>query len=458
MNITKEQTGELTATIKINLQNADFESDVNKSLRDYQRKATIPGFRPGKVPFGMVKKMYGSSVMADQVNKTISKALNDYLADEKLSILGHPIANIEKTGTIDFDHDSDFNFFFDIGIAPDFDVNMENIELEYSKITAGDKQIEETINNMLERNPVHTHPELVSEIDEIEASIAEVDANGAEKADGFVSEIKFKMSDIIDEDSKATLIGKTDGAEFVINLEKAFGDTEALKNALKWPEDKVTQPSSTFNLVIKEIHHEEKANLDEEFFEKIFPNQQILTIEEFKAKVAEDINKQLEGESDRYFSGKAIDSLVDQVKFSLPEEFMKAWVLQYAEGKITKEKFDEDYVQYDRTFRWQLIEGKLIDANPSLAVSREDIRNAVKQQFFGQFMNADSVDEEMNNRMEPIVDMILKNEDEARKISDRIAESKFGMFIKENAKITVKEITYDKFIESFNQNEIAEHE
>jgi trigger factor len=458
MNITKAQTGELTATIQINLQNSDFESDVNKSLRDYQRKATVPGFRPGKVPFGLVKKMYGSSVMADQVNKTISKALNDYLVDEKLSILGHPIANIDKTGTIDFDHDSDFNFFFDIGIAPEFDVNLESIELEYSKIIAGDKQIEETINNMLERNPIHIHPEIVSENDDIEANITEVDENGKEKEDGFVTELSFKMSNITDKESKATLIGKTDGAEFIINLEKAFGGIDALKNALKWPEDKLIAPPSNYNLVIKEIHHEEKANLDEEFFEKIFPNQNINTIDDFKFKVAEDINKQLEGESDRYFAGKAIDSLVEQIKFSLPEEFMKAWVLQNAEGKITKEKIDEDYVQYDRTFRWQLIEGKLIDANPLLAVSREEIRNAVKQQFFGQFMSTQVVDEEMNNRMEPIVDMILKNQDEARKISDRIAESKFGMYIKENAKITVKEISYDTFIESFNQNEIVDHE
>ena len=220
MNITKVQTGELTATIQINLQHADFESDVNNSLKEYQRKATIPGFRPGKVPFGMVKKMYGSSVMADQVNKTISKTLNDYLTDEKIAILGHPIANIEKTGTIDFDHDNDLNFFFDIGIAPEFDVNLENIQLEYSKIIAGEKQVEETVNNMLEKNPIHTHPEEVMENDEIEATIAEVDENGKEIESGVVSDITLKLSILTDADSKALFVGKTDGSEFVINLEK----------------------------------------------------------------------------------------------------------------------------------------------------------------------------------------------------------------------------------------------
>ncbi|NOU47206.1 MAG: hypothetical protein HOO86_09105 [Bacteroidales bacterium] len=458
MTITKEQTGELTATIQINLQNSDFESDVNKSLKDYQRKATIPGFRPGKVPFGMVKKMYGSSVMADQVNKTISKALNDYIADEKISILGHPIANIEKTGTIDFDHDTDFNFFFDIGITPEFELNLGNIDLEYSKIIAGDKQIDETISNMLEKNPIHTHPEEVGENDNIDANIAEADETGKETESGYVSEISFGMSDIIDEESKSLFLGKTDGAEFAINLEKAFGGADALKKLMKWSDTTTVNPPATYNLVIKEIHREEKAILDQEFFEKIFPDQNIETIEAFRLKITEGINRQLEAESDRYFTGKAIDGLVDQMNFSLPDEFMKAWVLQNAEGKLTKEKIEEDYIHYNRTFRWQLIEGKMIEANPSLAVSREEIRDSVRNQFFGQFMNTGVIDEEMNNRMEPIVDMILKNQDEARKISDQIAELKIGNYLKNNARITVKEISYDTFIESFNHNEHADHE
>ena len=230
-----------------------------------------------------------------------------------------------------------------------------------------------------------------------------------------------------------------------------------MKTILKWSDESIVPPS-TFNLVIKEIHREEKAVLNQEFFERIFPGQNIVSLEEFKSKITEDINRQLEAESDRYFAGKAIDGLVDQIKFSLPNEFMKIWVLQNAEGKLTKEKIEEDYVHYERTFRWQLIEGKMIESNPGLSVTRDEIRDTVKRQFFGQFMNADVVDEEMNNRMEPIVDMILKNQDEARKISDQIAERKIGLLIKEKAQITVKEVTYDTFIESINQSETTSHE
>ncbi len=451
MNITKEQTGELTATIQINLQHTDLESDVTKALKDYQRKATIPGFRPGHVPFGMVKKMYGSSVMAEQVNKSVSKALNDYIEDEKIAILGHPIANIEKTGTLDFDNQTDYNFYFDIGLSPEFDLNLESVQLEYSKIIAGDKQIEETVNNMLERNPIHTHPETVGEEDEIEASIGETDHAGNEIEDGLKSEIRFKVNSVIDEESKSLFVGKTDGAEFVIDLEKALG-TEKLADLVKWPAEAETSVPSSYNLIIKEIHHEEKAILNEDFFETIFPEQNITTLEAFRFKVAEGINLQLESESERHFANKAIDGVIDQIKFSLPTEFLHAWVLQNAEGKLTKEQLEEDAVQYDRTFRWQVIEGKLMEENPNLAVTKDEIRTAVKRQFFGQFMNPDQYDEDMDHRMEPIVDMILKNKDESNKIAEKIAEQKFASYIKEKAQITVKEVTYDTFIESFNKN------
>ncbi len=450
MNITKESTGEQTATIRISLQQADIEPEVTKALKDYQRKASVPGFRPGKVPFGMVKKMYGNSVMADQVNKTISNSLNDFITGEKLSILGHPVANIEKTGTVDFDHQTDYDFYFDIGIAPEFSLNLSEVDLEFTKITAGEKQLAETIQSLLDRNPVHTHPEEIGENDQIEASVTETNKKGQEKENGYQADISFAMSLITEEDSRILFLGKTDGAEFVADLGKAFGSIEDLKKVLKWPENSETDPATNYNVVIKEIQRDEKAELNQDFFERIFPGQNINDEEAFRAKLTEDINRQLEGESERFFAGKAIDGLVEKIQFNLPVEFMKTWMLQNAEGKLTREKLDEEYIHYDRTFRWQLIESKLIEAEPSLYVTEAEIRDQVKKQFFGQFMDSREVDDEMNKRMEPIVDMILKNQEEARKIGDQIAERKIAAYIKEKANVTVKEMNYDAFIESIN--------
>ncbi|MFZ4463218.1 MAG: hypothetical protein ACOYN5_05195, partial [Bacteroidales bacterium] len=201
---------------------------------------------------------------------------------------------------------------------------------------------------------------------------------------------------------------------------------------------------------IKEIQRDEKSELNQDFFERIFPGQNISDEDAFRAKLTEDINRQLEGESERFFAGKAIDGLVEKIQFNLPVEFMKTWMLQNAEGKLTREKLDEEYIHYDRTFRWQLIESKLIEAEPSLYVTEAEIRDQVKKQFFGQFMDSREVDDEMNKRMEPIVDMILKNQEEARKIGDQIAERKIAAYIKEKANVTVKEMNYDAFIESIN--------
>lgn len=450
MNITKESTGEQTATIRISLQQADIEPEVNRALKDYQRKASVPGFRPGKVPFGMVKKMYGNSIMADQVNKTISNSLNDFITGEKISILGHPVANIEKTGTVDFDHQTEYDFYFDIGIAPEFSLNLGEIDLEFTKITAGEKQLAETIQSLLDRNPVHTHPDEIGENDQIEASVTETDEQGKEIEKGYQADISFAMSLVVEEESRKLFLGKTDGAEFVADLGKAFGNLEDLKKVLKWPETSNTETATKYNVVIKEIQRDEKAELNQDFFERIFPGQNISDVEAFNVKITEDINRQLEGESERYFAGKAIDGLVEKIQFNLPVEFMKTWMLQNAEGKLTREKLDEEYIHYDRTFRWQLIESKLIEAEPNLYVTEAEIREQVKKQFFGQFMNVGEVDEEMNKRMEPIVDMIMKNQEEARKIGDQIAERKIAAYIKEKANVTVKEMNYDAFIESIN--------
>ncbi len=453
MNITKEQTGEQTATICISLQQSDIENEVNKALKDYQRKASIPGFRPGKVPFGMVKKMYGNAIMADQVNKTISDSLNNYLSEEKIAILGHPVANIEKTGTVDFDHQTEYNFYFDIGIAPHFDLLMDKLALDFVKITAGEKQLEETIQNLLEKNPSHSHPEETGANDTIDVSLTETDENGSEKAEGYRAEISFNLNAITNEETKKQLIGKNDGAEFAITLADAFASADEFRKTIQWPENDTNEPPHQFNLVVKEIHREEKAELNEEFFDRIFPGQEVNSLELFKVKLTDDINRQLEGESERYFAGKAIEALIDQTSIQLPEEFMKTWMMQNAEGKLTREQLDQDYVHYDRTFRWQLIESKLIENEPSLYVTQNEVREHVKKQFFGQFMETHEADEEMNKRMEPIVDMILKNQDEARKITDQIAERKIATYLRENAKVTVKEMPYDEFIESIKPKE-----
>ncbi|MFC2106920.1 trigger factor [Bacteroidota bacterium] len=178
MNITQEQTGDLTATIKIELEPADYAEKVKTVLKDYQKKANLPGFRPGKVPFGMVKKMYGKPVMAEEINKLISESLNNYIVEDKINILGNPLPNLEKTQTVDFDQEINMDFYFDIGIIPEINVIIdENIKLDFYDIQADDKTVEKFIIDIQKRQGQPEAVEVSEEEDIIRGEISEPDVD-----------------------------------------------------------------------------------------------------------------------------------------------------------------------------------------------------------------------------------------------------------------------------------------
>ncbi|MCF8345324.1 MAG: trigger factor family protein, partial [Bacteroidales bacterium] len=185
MNITKEETGDLTATIKIEVQEDDYKDSVKTVLKDYQKKANMPGFRPGKVPYGIINKMYGKPVIADEVNKLISDSLNNYLQENKIEILGHPIANSEKTKPIDFEHDKSFSFYFDIGMAPEVGLELsDKIKIDYHDIKVDQKTLDKFLDDIRKRNGTHVHPDISKEGDIVRGQMTELDENGNTKENG----------------------------------------------------------------------------------------------------------------------------------------------------------------------------------------------------------------------------------------------------------------------------------
>ncbi|MBU1011262.1 MAG: hypothetical protein KKD74_14090 [Bacteroidetes bacterium] len=440
MNITKDQTSELTATLQLTLQQVDYEETVTKELKDYQRKASMPGFRPGKVPFGMVKKMYGKALLADKVNKLVSDALNNYIIDNKIAILGHPVANMEKTGTIDFDQPGDFNFFFDIGYAPAFELDLAKTgTIDYPKIQAGDDMIDKAIADLQKRHGKHTHPENVTEQCNVSGKLTDEAIT-----DGLA--IEFAVSDVADASVKAELIGKAAGNTLSFEAAKAFGSAEKAIELLKLSDDNKALAEKTMLFTLEEIHLEEAAEINDELFKAVFPDDELADVTAFRKRVAADIEKQFEQETDRYFLNKAVEALIESHHIELPDSFMKNWIVENSEGKVSLEQLETQYDSYARTFRWQLIEGKLVEANENLAVKEADIRNFVKSYFFGGLNPSDQAGDEMNNRLEGIVDMVLKNKDEERRIADQLAEQKLAAFMKANISKTEKVMTYDEYV------------
>ncbi|HOI31560.1 MAG TPA: trigger factor [Bacteroidales bacterium] len=343
MNIAQEALSDLTAKIQISIDRNDYEKEVNDSLKSYQRKASMPGFRPGKVPFGLVKKMYGKAVLADKVNQLVSDNLNNYIIEQKLPVLGYPMPMKGQEFFDDNDQREQFDFTFELALMPKYELNLNDKVANYVRIETTEEIIQKTIDNIRNNNPVITQPETVGSNDRVSVVLTQADEKGNEIEDGFRKEFTFHMDQIKSAESREQLIGKEVGAEFIFNFSKALESDEAAAKILELKEDQQHITSSDFNMIIDEVIHEEKAELDEDLFEKIFPGAEIKDEQAFREKIKEEIEKQYESESDRYFFTKAVDQLIETFDAPLPDDFLKRWLVYNSEGKLNKDIVEAEY-------------------------------------------------------------------------------------------------------------------
>ena len=348
MNTTQTAKGDLLATIQIDINKADYAEDVKKELKNYQHKAVLPGFRQGKVPFGMIEKMYGTQVTFDQLNKKVSEALNKHILDNKLDIMGYPLSDPDKQQPTDPETQETMSFFFEVGLKPEIKVELGKIAINDYNIKASDKEIDETIKRIQEGN---------------------------------------KKDD-------------------------------------KLPE------------------------LNEELFKMIFPSKDIKDVESFRKEIATEMERQYVIEGERMFLNNAIDKLVSEVKFDMPDAFLKRWIVANSEGKINEEDVEKNYDSiYSKTFRWQLIEETIAKANPELVLKEEELREFVTKMYFGQ-LDIAGMDDDMKQRLNGIVDSVLKDENQRENIKNQVADNKVTAFLKKAMKVKVIDTDYEGFVKA----------
>jgi trigger factor len=443
MNITQENTGNLTAIIKIELNQSDYQDKVTKQLKEFQQKANVPGFRPGKVPFGMVQKMYGKGVKADEINKVLSETLEKYISENKIDTLGSPLMSEEKNANIDWENQNDFEFFFDIAIQPEIKINIETIKVDKFNIKADEKMIDQFVVDIQKRHGhAHSHEE-AQENDIIHFDAEELDENMNVKENGINTKASFAVEKIIDNDIKATIIGLKKDDIIDIDMLKAFGSKEEVGRIMNIKNDSEAI-KSTYRLKALEISHLHEAELNEELFLKVYPQNEIKTIEEFRNRIAEEAEAYYVKESDQKLLGDVIGKLIEETSVELPTEFLKRWLLESNRNKITIEQLEADFGAYERSLKWQLIENKLITEN-NINVSDEEVKAYIKEFILGQYFPK-SEDEEQDKRLDSIVDTIMKNEKEVKRIYDEMYDKKMIELFKDKVITNAKNITFEEFV------------
>ncbi len=449
MNITKESTGNLTAEIKIEISQNDYQPQITKKLKEYQQKANIPGFRVGKAPFGMIQKMYGKAAKIDEINRMISDELEKYIKENNLNLLGQAVFNEEKNQIEDWENQDDFVFSFDIATQPEINIDFSAINVDYHKIIADDKTIDIFVKDVQKRHGhAHSH-DVADENDIIHAEAEELDESGNLIENGYKTIVNFAIEKIVDKDIKASILGLKKEDYFDINFAKALGSEHDATHVLNLEHDAVSA-ASTYRIKATEISHLHEAELNEELFEKVYPGQEIKTEADLRNKIKEEAENYYVRESDQKFLGDVITKLIEETNVEFPVEFLKKWLLDMNRDKLTAEQIDKDYEVYEKSLKWQLIENNIITTN-NIVVAEAEVRQYIKDVYLGQYFPKPENDEQ-DKRLDSVVDTIMKNNKEVKRIYDEMYDKQLIELFKQNVSKTSKEIVFEDFVKLIGHN------
>ncbi len=448
MNIVRKDHDSVNASITISIEKADYSEKVEKTLRDYRKKANIPGFRPGMVPMGLLKKMYGKSILADEINKMLSDELYKYIRENNINILGEPLPNEEEQKEINFDTQENFEFSFDLGLAPEFEVELNKKDkVKFYHIAASDEMVNNQVKSYTGRYGKYVQEETVEEKDMVKGLIVELEG-GQVKEDGIqVSDAVLTPAYMKDEASKNSFVGAKVGDQVTFNPKTAFENEAEIASLLKVKKEELADLASDFLFTIESNTRYHEAEVNQELFDKVYGDGVVSSEEEFMAKIKATIEDQLQQDSNYKFGIDAREALIKKYNdLVFPDAFLKRWLV-LTNKELTADKVEEDYPKMIADLKWQLIKDKIARAN-SIQVENEDVQaygRQVARAQFAQYGMTGLDDAILDNYAKDM----FKNEEQLRNIIDRVAENKVVDVIKNTVKLDTKEVSIEEFNKMF---------
>jgi len=448
MNITKENIDNLNALLKVKVEKPDYEDKVETVLKDYRKKATIKGFRPGMVPIGLIKKMYGRAVEIDEINKVVTENVQKYLSDEKIEILGDPLPKADEQEKFDFETQQDFTFTFELGLTPEVDLKLS----KKNKVNQYDIIIDEKMRREYLENYTRRYGELrkagqTEEKDVVKGKIEAIDDNGNVIPEGPSFEETSLGIDIIkDKKIKKEFIGKNISDSIDFDLKKAYPNDTEIAGILHKKKDEVADLGANYRFTINDISRFFPAELGKELFDRIFGEGVVNSEEEFMKKIEDEIVINLKRESDFKLMTDIKNLAMEKTDLQLPEEFLKKWLLRVNE-KSTSEQIEKEFDSFRKDLKWQLIRNKIARDN-EVKISEEELQkeaeNITRYQFqqYGLFY---TTDEQITNYAKET----LKRDEDAKRIADKILEEKVIILMKELVKLENKSVTIEEFNKLF---------
>ena len=438
MEITLDKHSANQASIKLTLNEADYQPKVDAKLKDYAKKAAIKGFRPGKAPISMVKGMYGVSILVEEINAILGESLNSYIKEQSFRILGEPLPVEKEDNSIDWKTQKEFDFEYKIGFVENFELALDNtIQATKYSILVDDKLVNETIDNLKSQYGNSTNPEVSEANDNVYGDLNATEGELTKTLSLPLSKLSEKLA--------AKFIGVSKDA--VVSFAAKEVKKEEWSEAFGLTDEEAAQATGAFTFEVKNINRTEDAELNQEFFDKIFGPEAVSSEEEFINKVKETLQDSYNRESKVFTEEELKKVLVEKANLDLPDAFLKEWLIKTNEGKVSEADVENEYPQYANQLTWSLISNHIAKDN-NIQAEHADVIEKTKEMVREQFA-ASGLGAQLEASMDMFVDNYLKGNEGQNYMNmlTSVQNEKVLAFVQEKISLTEKSITIDEFKE-----------
>ena len=447
MNINKEQIDDLNLLVSVEVNKDDYTPKVSDVLRDYRRKASMQGFRPGKVPEGLIRKMYGKAVLVDEINKLVSESLQKYIEDEKLKVLGDPIPTVDGED-MEWEIGNDFKFNFEMGIAPDIECTLsKDDQLTKYEILVAEDLIDQNIENYVSRYGKFVEIDTISDFKEkLTGNILQLNEEGQPLEDGLSAEdSSILLSLIKDEQYRKPFENAQVDGEIVFNLSQTFpNDWEVASILRKKDKSEVGDiQTSLFRYTIRKIEKYVNAEIDQELFDKVFGEGTVASVEEFRQRIKDDIAAEFEDASMVKFGSDARKYLLEKINPALPEAFLRKWLWNINKDKVNEADFDNDFPRFLEGTQWEMISDAIFRKNDIKIVEQDilDVAKDVAKKQFMQYGIPNFSDDILTN----YANGLLKEKKASRQFATQAIANKVVKTIYDSVDVIVQQLSLDDF-------------
>ncbi len=451
MDVLENKIDDLNAILTVKIAKEDYIESYEGSIKKYRKQIQMPGFRPGQVPSSIVKKKYGPSILAEEIDKLLNQAIQNHIKDNQLNVLGNPLPKSDDNQDIDWKNPSDMEFSFEIGLAPEFDLKLDGkTKYPFNRVKIDDSLVDKQIEDFARRYGKMTPVDKSEAKDMIWSTFRELDENDEVLEGGFEHNSTVAIEFLEDEKMKKKLTGVKTGDVLILDPKSISRGDADMGAMLGISKEAAAAYNKNVELKVTEIKRMEPAEVNQELIDKVYGEGTIEGVDAMREKISAELSQMFAQDSDRLFKRDFADITLDKLKLDLPHDFLKKWILSSSKEDISMEDVENEYEQYANSLKWQLVENRIIKDN-DIKVEFDEVLNHTKNLLANQYAQYGMmvpVDEELTANARKV----LENREEAQKLFEQLYDLKVIAFLKDTVNLKEKELSYDDFVKEAQKN------